>query len=339
MKRTCYLGLSLFLILALGAPSFAQNSLAADNAYRDFYNEKDPQKKLALGEKFLAEFKESTYRAPVYQTLLNLHVTAQSWPRVMDTVEKLPALLPTADNALKTKFYPYGMAAAQQLNNADKIIEFADKILAVDPNNLQAQIAAATTLPEKSPQDQAANDKAFDLANKALAGVEQFFSKPPAGMTPAQAAQEKAGYEVPLHSAIAYVYLNRKDYPKASEKYEQIVKMTPKDGIVRYRLGLAYQYQAQEASKLMLAAIDAENAAKRAQPIDQPLVDELTARRQGIEADAREKRDKAIDELASAAAIGGIVAQPARDAVERLYKVKNNDSLDGLDQLINSKKQ
>ena len=91
------------------------------------------------------------------------------------------------------------------------------------------------------------------------------------------------------------------------------------------------------ASKAPLEAINAENDATKAR-LDQPVIDELVAKRQGIETDAREKRDKAIDELATSVAIGGVVAQPARDALERLYKVKNNDSLEGLDQLIAQKK-
>ena len=50
------------------------------------------------------------------------------------------------------------------------------------------------------------------------------------------------------------------------------------------------------------------------------------------------KRDRAIDELALAVAIGGVAGAPAREQLEKLYKVKNNDSLEGLDQLIAQKK-
>jgi tetratricopeptide (TPR) repeat protein len=336
MKRTSYLGLSLCLILALAIPGFGQ--VAIDDAYRVFYNEKDPQKKLGLGEKYLADFKDSPYHSAVYQTILQLHLASQNWAKVLETAERLPALLPNADNAVRAKFLPFGMAAAQQLNNADKTIEFADRILAVDPNNLQAQIAAAITLPEKSPADQAANDKAFDLATKALAGVEQFFSKAPAGVTPAQWAQEKGSLENTLHSALGLIYLNRKDYDNAITEYETVIKTAPRDGVARFRLGVAFQAQFTAASQALINAINEENAARRAQPVDQPLVDELVARRQGVETDAKDKRDRAIDELATAVAIGGVVQQPSREVLERLYRVRNNDSLEGIDQLISSKK-
>ena len=65
MRRAGYLGLSLLLILAIGAPAFSQQpqprSTAEYNAYKAFYDEPNPQKKAELGEKFLAENKESDF--------------------------------------------------------------------------------------------------------------------------------------------------------------------------------------------------------------------------------------------------------------------------------------
>ena len=67
MRRTCYLGLSLLLIVALGVPAFSQapaatapapESIGEYNAYKALYDEQNPQKKAELGEKFLAEFKD-----------------------------------------------------------------------------------------------------------------------------------------------------------------------------------------------------------------------------------------------------------------------------------------
>ena len=80
----------------------------------------------------------------------------------------------------------------------------------------------------------------------------------------------------------------------------------------------------------------AENEAKIAKA-DQPTIDELAAKRQGLENEVREKRDKAIDEYAIAAAIGGVVTQNAKDALEKLWQAKN-DSLNGMNEFIAQKK-
>jgi hypothetical protein len=80
------------------------------------------------------------------------------------------------------------------------------------------------------------------------------------------------------------------------------------------------------------------NAAKAARA-DQVQVDELEAQRAGVQQDLEEKRDKAIDQLATAVAIGGVVAQPARDALTKLYQSKTPEgSTAGLEELIAQKK-
>ena len=203
-------------------------------------------------------------------------------------------------------------------------------------------LIVSNRITERLPTDpgakKAALDKSSNLATKSLAGVQQIFSQPkPASLTDAQWNQEKSNLESQIHSTLGYVALNRLEYPKAIEEYDIAIKSAPKDAVSHFRLGLAYEYQAADASKALVEAIDAENKAKTAKA-EQSLLDELVAKRQAMEEDARTKRDKAIDELVSAVAIGGVVAQPARTELEKLYKVKNNDSLEGLDQLIAQKK-
>jgi hypothetical protein len=129
----------------------------------------------------------------------------------------------------------------------------------------------------------------------------------------------------------------RGEYSESVPLYEQATALTPKDGLSQYRLGVAYSGQASEAARRTSEAVEAENAARRRRA-SQIEIDDLAAITQGISDDAAQKRDKAIDSLAKAVAIGGVVATPARAELERLYKIKNNDSLAGLDTLINAKK-
>ncbi|MBI4474212.1 MAG: hypothetical protein HY646_16190 [Acidobacteria bacterium] len=336
MKTTSRMALSVLLLLALALPGLAQGEVE-NSAYRTYYGEQNAQKKIELGEKFLTDFKESTYRAPVLQGILNLYVQGQNWAKVMEHGDKLPAELPNADAKIKTTVYTLAMGAAQAANNANKTIEFGDKVLAADPNDLQAQVIVSTTIPVAMPQDKAANDKAIGLATKALAGVAQYFSAAkPANLTDAQWRQARAEYDEQLHSTLGLIYFSRVDYAKSIEEYSAVSKSNPKDGVARYYIGLAFRNQAADVSKATVDAIDALNAAKKAKA-PQPEIDELDAKRLGLQEEFQKKRDTALDELAAAVAIGGPVTAQARDALEKLYTSKN-DSLQGLDQLIAQKK-
>jgi tetratricopeptide (TPR) repeat protein len=346
MKKTGYLGLSLLLISALALPGLTQQapaykSTAEGNAYLTLYNEQNPQKKAELGEKFLTDFKDSDFRPQAFQMVIRSYANAQNWAKVMETADKLSTLVPNADNNTKLFAYENAMLAGQQSNQFPKIIEYGDKVLATDPNNLNAQITISSMLPERLPTDEAgkkaALDQAFDLASKAQAQLPKIFAQKPAQFTDAQWNQERSNLDGQLNATLGLVHLNRLEYDKSTERYEAALKSNPKDGVSQYRLGISYQSLASAASKDLLEAYNAENAAKAARA-DQIQQDELVARRQALEEDVRVKRDKAIDALAKAVAIGGVVAQPAREQLERMWKAKNNDSVEGLEQFINEKK-
>lgn len=346
MNKTTYWGFSLFVIVALAVPGRAQQpqakSKAEYDAYIAFYNETNPAKKAELGEKFLAENKASDFVPDSYTLLIRAYTQAQNWAKVMEVAERFATAIPNADATRRVFMYSNAMAAAQQANSFEKIIEYGDKVLGVAPNDLNAQLTLSTMIPERLPQDEAgktaALTKAFDLAGKALGQVQQIFTQPkPANFTDAQWSTQKADLEGQLHSTMGFVHLNRVEYEKALGEYELALKATPKDAVSRFRLGLAFQYLASDASKQLVAAVATENKAK-VERVGQAVLDELVAKREAVETDVRGKRDRAIDELATAVAIGGVVTQPARDQLERLYKSKNNDSMEGLDQLIAQRK-
>jgi tetratricopeptide (TPR) repeat protein len=354
MRRTCYLGLTLLLIVALGVPAFSQQAApgpaagpqaktpAEYNAYKAVYDEQAAPKKAELAEKFITDFKDSELMGQALTMLVGAYAKAQNWTKVMDAADRAAAY-PKADAKLKGFAFGNAMVAAQQANVFEKIVEYGDKLLAVDPNDLNAMITLSSMLPERLPADEAAKkaalDKANTLATKAMAGVTQLFSQPkPAQFTEADWNAQKAQLEGNLHATMGFVALNNRDYPKAVEQYETALKSIPKDGIAHFRLGLAYQFLTSDASKAVVEAIKAENQAK-SEKADQVQIDELIAKRQGFEQDLNDKRDKAIDQLATAVAIGGVVQQPAREALTKLYQSKTPDgSTSGLDELINQKK-
>src|SRR4029079_11531090 len=89
---------------------------------------------------------------------------------------------PKADARMKGFALGNAMVAAQQANVFEKIVEYGDKLLSVDPNDLNAMITLSSMIPERLPADEAAKkaslEKANTLATKAMAGVTQLFSQP-----------------------------------------------------------------------------------------------------------------------------------------------------------------
>ena len=347
MRRTGYLGISLLLVLVTALPGFSQAAPAAQakgpqaktqaeyNAYTALYNEKNPQKKAELGEKFLTDFKESDFIGNTYTMIIGAYTGAQNWQKVIDAADRAVAF-PGADNRLKAFAYANAMVASQNLNNIDKVIAYGDKVLAIDPNDLNTMITLSQVIPAKLPPEgearKAALDRAEGLAKKALTGVEPLLAQAP----PPQKAQI-VQIQSQLHSTLGLIAYDRLDYTKSIEEYDQAVKTNPKDDVSHFYMGADYQALSAQASRTYQDAVKAENDAKQ-QKAEQPIIDELAAKRQGLENDVREKRDKSIDEYATAAAIGGVVAQDAKNALQKLWQAKN-DNLDGMDAFIAQKKQ
>jgi tetratricopeptide (TPR) repeat protein len=348
MNRIGFLGLTLLLITALAMPGFGQaapaqakqpqakqpqaKTTAEYNAYNALYMEKDPKKKAELGEKFIVDFKDSDFIAPAHRMIIGGYRDSQNWQKVLESADRA-AGLSIADASLKGFAYGTAMQAAQQMNNFEKIVEYGEKVLGIEPNDPNALLTLSSLIPERLPTDEAAKnaalDKAAGYANRANTVIQKLAGQ----IKP----EQKAEIEAQIHSTLGFIALNKQDYPTSVSEYETALKTAPKDAVAHFRLGLAYQYLAAAASKATVEAINLENEAKTARK-PQPELDELAAKRQFIQDDFTVKRDRAIEELAAAVAIGGVVAQPARQALEALWKPKNNDTLDGLDAYIASKK-
>lgn len=344
MKKTGYLGLSLFLMLALAAPAISQGpppqakTRAEYDAYMAVFNEKDPQKKAELGEKFLVDYKTSDFVKDANLIVVRAWALAKNCNKLMEAADRLAGVA-GATNDNKANAYIEAMNCSQEANNFPKIVEYGDKILALDPNNLNALIVLATMLPERLPADEAGKTaalrKAEGHATKALGNLTGMAK--PAGIDDAAWNQFKSGTLGQLHGSMGLIHLTRMDYEKSISSYEEALKHTPKDWISRFRLGLAISSQIPSKSEAMVEAINEENRLKREKG-DQVLIEEQAAKGQGLAELIRQLRDQAIDQLATAVAIGGDQAKPAKDQLEKLWKSKNGESLEGLDAFINQKK-
>ena len=344
MKRTGFLGLSLLLLCALvvsALPGFAQEKQPQAktrpeyDAYLALYNEKEPAKKAALGEKFITEFKDSDFIANAHTMIVKAYTDEKNWAKVVESADRAAAL-PNADNKLKAYAYANAMIASQNTNNIDKVISYGEKVLAITPDDLNTMITLSAVIPMKLPADAsgktAALDKANDLATKALGGVQKMAAAASAADKP-----QLVQIEGNLHSTIGLIAYNRPDYAKSIQEYELAIQRTPKDEVAHFYLGLNHQALAAQASRDYQAAVNAENAAKAARA-EQPAIDELAAKREGLAEDVRKARDKAIDEFAIATAIGGQVGPQAKDALTKLWTAKNENT-NGMEEFIAQKKQ
>src|SRR5215831_8125999 len=113
MRRTGYTGLSLFLLCALmvsALPGFAQEKQPQAktrpeyDAYLALYMEKDPAKKSALGEKFIADYKDSEFIPNAHTMIIKAYTDEKNWAKVIEAADRAVAL-PTSDNKLKAYAY------------------------------------------------------------------------------------------------------------------------------------------------------------------------------------------------------------------------------------------
>jgi len=341
MRRTGYVGtlLILILLLASAVPAFSQAAKAKQlrtqpeyNSYMACYNEKDSAKKGDLCDKFTNDFKDSDYLAEGYRMAVGSYSQVKNWQKVYDIADRYGAL-PAADKDTKLLVYLNAMNAAQSANDTNKLVSYGDKALSVDPNNLNALLILSGVIAQQNPTNKAQLDKAAEMANKALAGVQDLMAKAPADQK-AQFVQIDGN----LHSTLGFVAYNEKDYKKSIAEYQTAIKDNMKDDVSHFYLAYDYIALMGQASKAYLAAIDDEKAAIAAKA-DQPTMDDLKAKTAGHADDVTKNRDMVIDELALAVAINGPVAAQgqAKTELTKQWNAKNNSDA-GLDAFIDQKK-
>ena len=334
MKKIVYAGLSISLCLSFALPVLAQQpaaaptpaQLACNSKYGAYYAKQDD---MALLNAFVgdATCKDSTYLEGAYQIMSQKLVAASNWKGAMDFAARFDKEMPNATAAGKGYVFGQGMTAAAQAGDADKIIEFGEKVLAVKSDDLNAIMFVSNTIPEKLPTDAALKDKALaramELANKLIA------------MPRIQQVDEKTWQTSvvgPAHAVVGFVYLQKLQYADSATDYDQAVKINPKDQMSWYRYGLDEYYLAGAAQKLIQPAYDELNKPENREL--GPARDALVAKRDEVEKDFADKRVKAMDVLGTAVAQGGEIGKAAKTNLDTLWKSAHDGALDGLDDFV-----
>jgi tetratricopeptide (TPR) repeat protein len=149
-----------------------QVNYVAYSLFNAAYQTRDAAQRAALLERFVLAFPDSPYSAPAQQLVA---------------------------------------AAYQQAQNIPKMLEFANAVLARDPDSTGMLILLADHLSEKNEQ----LDKAEAYAKKALEVLAK--AEKPANLTDEQWATQKSLQQGLAHSSIGQIYMHQKKLPLAVE--------------------------------------------------------------------------------------------------------------------------
>ena len=160
-----------------------------------------------------------------------------------DFVAKYP------NSALLVYVYPLYYNAYSQLKNFSKVIENADKLLALGdkieaPIRYQAYYARAFAYSNLNPQptDPEGAKKARQAAQDGLKTLSEL--KKPDNMGQDDFDKQKKQPAVLFNYTAANTSTTLKDYPAVIESYKAVLALTPDDAIASYRIGQAYMAMA-----------------------------------------------------------------------------------------------
>jgi hypothetical protein len=151
---------------------------------------------------------------------------------------------PSSD--LLVYIYPLYYRAYTQLKNPQKVIEFADKLVALGDKAeagiryeaLYARALAYSSLPPKE-QDAAAATKARDAAALGLKTLDEL--KKPDAMSAEDFAKQKLQPGILFNYTAGNASMLLKDYPAAVASFKAVLVLNPDDPIAYYNIGRAYQ--------------------------------------------------------------------------------------------------
>ncbi|MBI1894917.1 MAG: tetratricopeptide repeat protein [Acidobacteria bacterium] len=149
-----------------------------------------------------------------------------------------------ADTELKAFALTAAAEAAQQKNDFEKMILYAERAIEADPEGYAAMLIVATGIPQRTREFDLDKDeklaKAEKLANRARE-LAQNAAKPNAQVPDEQWEQVKKLYVAQSHEALGHVAMARKKYDAAVQAFKTAVEIAPQpDQVVMARLVNAY---------------------------------------------------------------------------------------------------
>src|SRR5690349_10348086 len=181
-----------------------------------------------------------------------------------DFVSKYP------NSALLIYIYPLYYNAYSQLKNWPKVIEYADKLLAMGdkvepPIRYQAYYARAFAYSNLPPTGQDAQREAPKACEAAKAGLKTLNElKKPDNMSEEDFNKQKQQPAILFNYTLAQCSAAQKDYPTALDAYKAVLEKNPDDAITAYKIGQIYMAmnppQQMDAFWYFAKAVTAKNA-------------------------------------------------------------------------------
>jgi tetratricopeptide (TPR) repeat protein len=225
-------------------------------------------------EEFLQQIQ--TARLTMQQIILTAYYSSANWAKAAELQEQLYAVAPSIQGVqLLADIY-------MNMGNYDKYLENAQKIMAEFPIDQPLGFDAAF----KSVQIYAQKNDIPKMTELYKKLMDVYGDKLPQGLTNEQWNPQR----VTAFTLLAQEPYTAKDYPKAIEMFEKVIKADPSNGDAYYFIGMC-KWQT-------------------------------------------EGQDSAVESFARSVVLNKQTADRSRQYLEQIHKAKNNDSLDGLDEIL-----
>jgi tetratricopeptide (TPR) repeat protein len=244
-RRVASLAISAVLCLAIGGASkgLAQAPAGQDaaagqqkytmaeyNSYQACANEKNPQAQIKCLDDFVAKYPNSALLIYIYPLYYNAYSQLKNWTKVIE--------------------------------NADKLLALGDKV--EPPIRYQAYYARAfaySNMPA-GPDVQAQAPKACEAAKAGLKTLNEL--KKPDNMSEPDFEKQKQQPAILFNYTLAQCSMIQKDFQTAIDSYKAVLEKNPDDAITSYKIGQAYMAmnppQQMDAFWYFAKAVTAKNA-------------------------------------------------------------------------------
>jgi tetratricopeptide (TPR) repeat protein len=173
--------------------------------------------------------------------------------RRLRMVEEFESKFP--DSELMSSVYTQAARAYQQKGDMNKVVEYGEKSLKLDPNNLFSLLMVAITLPQPRMLEENSGlvaqrlSMADDYANRALKLIDTLPARP--NETDEELKKRKDGLAADAHTALAMVYMQRDQSEKAIEEFKTAISLsqTPNPQLY-FRMGEIYANSGKNAEAI-----------------------------------------------------------------------------------------
>ena len=208
-----------------------QYTMAEYNAYQAAAAERNPAQQIKLLDDFVAKYPNSALLIYIYPLYYNAHSQLKNWPKVIEYADKLLALGEKAEAPIRYQaYYARAFAYSNLLATSQEVKDQA-------PKACEAAKAGLKTLGELKKPDNMSEDD---------------FNK------------QKQQPAILFSYTLAQCSMIQKDYQTAIDSYKAVLEKNPDDAITSYKIGQAYMAmnppQQMDAFWYFAKAVSAKNA-------------------------------------------------------------------------------